>query len=285
MSDETSKQTKRGGFLSLAMLRDIVLVVLIAVFGWKMMNAELKIDLASFGFTDLLALILALFSVWLSVAFYFKATDASNQFYDNTYRFTKEMSEMLGRIEAGFGEKLKHIDEGYSGIRDRFDRMSPYSQVTEADVQKEEEEVRQKEQEQKALIEDLAKRAKLAEHEKSALFANLSQKSEELDQARMELRSLQTSSHRSSVDLREKRQVLTYLARKLQEMMPEDLQSGASPLSTIRPYFSKLLPQLPREAIRDMQRFDLVDENESLTRDAVMRLRMLMRNSASSQQS
>lgn len=192
---------------------------------------------------------------------------------------------MLGRIEAGFGEKLKHIDEGYSGIRDRFDRMSPYSQVTEADVKKEEEEVRRKEQEQKALIEDLAKRAKLAEHEKSALFANLSQKSEELDQARMELRSLQTSSHRSSEDIREKRQVLSYLARKLQEMMPEDLQSGASPLSSVRLHFSKLLPQLPREAVRDMQRFDLVDENESLTRDAVMRLRMLMRNSSSSQQS
>lgn len=222
MNDETSKQAKRGGFLSLPILRDIVFVVLIAIFGWKLMNANLKLDLADFGFTDLLALILALFSVWLSVAFYFKATEASNQFYDNTYRFTKEMSEMLGRIEAGFGEKLKHIDEGYSGIRDRFDPMSPYSQVTEADVKKEEEEVRQKEQEQKALIEDLAKRAKLAEHEKSALFANLSQKSEELDQARMELRSLQTSSHRSSEDLREKRQVLTYLARKLQEMMPED---------------------------------------------------------------
>lgn len=284
MSDETSKQTKPAGFLSLPMLRDIVLVVLIAVFGWKMMNAELKIDLASFGFTDLLALILALFSVLLSVAFYFKATDASNQFYDNTYRFTKEMSEMLGRIEAGFGEKLKHIDEGYSGIRDRFDRMSPYSQVTEADVKKEEEEVRQKEQEQKALIEDLAKRAKLAEHEKSALFANLSQKSEELDQARMELRNLQTSSHRSFEDIREKRQVMNYLARKLQEMMPEDEKITTSPLSSVRSNFVKLLPQLPREAVRDMQRFDLLDEKENLTRDAVMRLRMLVRNSSSSNQ-
>ena len=39
-----------------------------------------------------------------------KATDTSNNFYDNSYKFTKEISEILGRIEAGFGEKLKHID-------------------------------------------------------------------------------------------------------------------------------------------------------------------------------
>lgn len=71
---------------------------------WKLLSAEFKIDLASFSFNDFLALVLALFSVALSVAFYFKANEASNQFYDNTYKFTKEMSEILGRIEAGFGD-------------------------------------------------------------------------------------------------------------------------------------------------------------------------------------
>ena len=274
MSSENTKQPVHAGFLSLPILRDVLLVALIAIVGWKLVTAELKIDLAAFGFSDLLALILALFSVWLSIAFYFKATDASNQFYDNTYRFTKEMSEMLGRIEAGFGEKLKHLDEGYSGIRERFDRMPAYAQITNADVKKEEEEIRQKEQEQKALLEDLAQKAKLAEHEKRALFANLAQKSEELDQARMELRRMQNSSHRSSEDSAARRSLLRYVASKLKEALPPMNPEEPSPSASLRRTFEAIMPSLPREAIRDLQRFDLLDEDEKLTRDAVMRLQI-----------
>jgi hypothetical protein len=274
MSNQTTNQSVRAGFLSLPVLRDVLLVALIAIVGWKLVTAELKIDLAAFGFSDLLALILALFSVWLSIAFYFKATDASNQFYDNTYRFTKEMSEMLGRIEAGFGEKLKHLDEGYSGIRERFDRIPAYAQVTNADVKKEEEEIRQKEQEQKALLEDLAKKAKLAEHEKQALFANLAQKSEELDQARMELRRMQNASHRSAADGAERRSLLRYIASKLKDAMPAVGPEESSPPGSLRRTFEAIKPSLPREAIRDLQRFDLLDEDEKLTRDAVMRLQI-----------
>jgi hypothetical protein len=274
MSNETTNKPVRAGFLSLPILRDVLLVALIAIVGWKLVTVELKIDLAAFGFSDLLALILALFSVWLSIAFYFKATDASNQFYDNTYRFTKEMSEMLGRIEAGFGEKLKHLDEGYSGIRERFDRMPAYAEVTNADVKKEEEEIRQKEQEQKALLEDLAKKAKLAEHEKLALFANLAQKSEELDQARMELRRMQNASHRSAADKGEQHSILRYTASQLKAAMPALDSKESLPPGLLRRTFEKIMSTLPREAIRDLQRFDLLDEDEKLTRDAVIRLQM-----------
>lgn len=274
MSNETTKSAIRTGFLSLPVLRDVLLVTLIAILGWKLLTAELKIDLAAFGFSDLLALILALFSVWLSIAFYFKATDASNQFYDNTYRFTKEMSEMLGRIEAGFGEKLKHLDEGYSGIRDRFDRMPAYAPVTNADVKKEEDEIRQKEQEQKTLLEGLAQKAKLAAHEKDTLFATLAQKSEELDQARMELRQMQNSSRRSAEDIARRRSLLRFVASKLKQAMPPVGPEEPSPPGTLRRTFEAIMPSLPREAIRDLQRFELLDEDEKLTRDAVIRLQI-----------
>lgn len=274
MTIESTKPLGRSGFLSLPILRDMLIVALIAIFGWKLLTAELKIDLAAFEFTDFLALILALFSVWLSVAFYFKATEASNQFYDNTYRFTKEMSEMLGRIEAGFGEKLRNLDEGYSGIRERFDRMPVYPHVTNADVKKEEDEIRQKEQEQKALLEDLAKKAKLAEHEKKTLFANLEQMGEELDQARMELRLLQSSSHRSSEDINVRRSLLRYIAARLKEGNSDLFSKGAQPPGFLRKTFEEIMPTLPVEAIRDLKRFGLLDENNKLTRDAAMRLQI-----------
>jgi len=67
--------------------------------------------------STLLSLLLALFSVALSALFYFKATDTSNAFYDNTYKFTKEIAELLVKIESGFGEKLRHLDEGYKNTR------------------------------------------------------------------------------------------------------------------------------------------------------------------------
>jgi hypothetical protein len=60
----------------------------------------------SIDFPTLLSLLLALFSVALSALFYFKATDTSNAFYDNTYKFTKDIAELLVKMESGFGERL-----------------------------------------------------------------------------------------------------------------------------------------------------------------------------------
>ncbi len=263
----------RSGFLSLPFLRDLLLIALVVVVAWKLLSAEFKIDLASFSFNDFLALVLALFSVALSVAFYFKANEASNQFYDNTYKFTKEMSEILGRIEAGFGERLRHLDEGYSGMRDRLDRLPHYG-ATPSEVKKEEEEIKRKEAEQRALIEDLARKAKLAEHEKQALFENLSQKNDELEQARMELRQMQASRHQSPTDPFQKRAVLGYVARKLKRMIPDN--QADKPLTTLRikKLFMENRGDIAEAAVEDMRKLDLVDSDDNLTGEALMWLRM-----------
>jgi predicted PurR-regulated permease PerM len=58
---------------------------------------------------------LAFFAIGLSVGFYLKTNEISATFYDNTYKFTQEVSEILGRIEerfGGVGERLRHMDEG-----------------------------------------------------------------------------------------------------------------------------------------------------------------------------
>lgn len=266
--------TRSSGFLTLPFLRDVLLIALLLVVAWKMLNADIKLDLATFSFTDFLALVLALFSVALSVAFYFKATDASNQFYDNTYRFTKEMSEILGRIEAGFGERLRHLDEGYSGMRDRLDKLPAYSGATHSDVKKEEEEIKKKESEQKALIEELARRAKLAEHEKKDLFANLAQKGEELEQARMELRQMQ-ASRRSDLDTAPvRRSLLRYVASKMKRQLPAELLG--EPLTSIgtRKLFMEVKPHLAEEALKDMEKLDLLDTDGELAREATLLLRL-----------
>lgn len=264
----------KGGFLSLRFLRDLLLIALIVVVAWKLLSAEFKFDLASFSFNDFLALVLALFSVGLSVAFYFKANDASNQFYDNTYKFTKDMSEILGRIEAGFGERLRHLDEGYSGMRDRLDKLPYYGGATVSDVKEEEEEVRKKEAEQRAVIEDLAQKAKLAEHEKQALFATLSKTSEELEQARMELRKMRASRHETAAEAPKKRELLRYVARKLKQELPPDFPPDLITGVRVRRLFEENKSQLADAALDDMKKLGLVEEDGGLTRESQMLLRL-----------
>ena len=121
----------------------IVAFVFLGVLSWRFAWIDFNVDLSKFEFSDLLALIMGLFAIAMSVAFYFKATDTSNKFYDNVYKFTQETSEILGRIEAGFGERLRHLDEGYTGLQSRFDKfssMSPEESIKKVEKNKEREE-------------------------------------------------------------------------------------------------------------------------------------------------
>ena len=276
MPEQTDKKPLIPSFLSMAGLRDVLVILFLCVVGWKIVNADIKVDLGAFSFSDLLALVLALFSVSLSVAFYFKATDTSNRFYDNSYKFAKEMSEMLGRIEAGFGERLRHLDEGYAGIRDKFDRLPSYGPSESEEIKKEEEEVKKREREQRALLESLAKKAKLADVEKDRIFAQLSEKSEELDQARMELHQLRASRLPSRVDSGQRRRLIRYIAKRILKASPGIVDSDL-PLSNVRAIFSKIKEDLDRDALRDLELLDMLDEEGALTRDAAMRIRIDMK--------
>ncbi|MFQ6404035.1 hypothetical protein ACIDE9_04655 [Methylophilus sp. 'Pure River'] len=274
--NENTKQKIGAGFLTLPVLRDLLLILFIAIVTWKLINAHIQVDFAKFSFSELLAMILALFSIWLSVAFYFKAGETSNQFYDNSYKFTKEMSEVLGRIEAGFGERLRHLDEGYSGVRDRLDRMPHYGASKDMEVKKEEAEVKKHEEEQKKLLENLATRAQLAEGEKKEIFARLAETNEELEQARMELRRLQ---HNDGISLEERelrRSLFRYISEKIRQAMPPNVDQKSSQASILR-VFRSIRDDIHRDAIRDLERFDYLNENGDLTRDAIMRIRMEMK--------
>jgi hypothetical protein len=273
----TTRSSAKAGLLRLPVLRDVALIAVMLIAFWKLLNSDLRIDLEAFSFTDLLALVLALFSVALSVAFYFKATDASNQFYDNTYRFTKEMSEMLGRIEAGFGERLRHLDEGYAGMRDRLDRFPPYTGATHSDVKNEEEEIKRKQGEQRALIENLAQKAELDNREKQDLFASLKRKDEELEQARIELRQMRDSRRGESKPLPHRRYVLRYVAAKIQSDLPPERLSGPISSRKVNALFSEVKPHLAEAALKDMESLGLLGPDGELTRRAMMGLQLELR--------
>jgi hypothetical protein len=166
-----------------------VVCVLTVVVAYKFVVSPF--NLTDFKFGELLALLLALFAIAMSVVFYLKASETANTFYDNTYKFTNDMSEILGRIEAGFGEKLKHLDEGYSGLLDRFDKIPFDREKAREQVEQGEEEIKKKEQERNKLIEDLAEKARLVDKQKVELFELLRTKESELDDAKKQLERAQ----------------------------------------------------------------------------------------------
>jgi DNA repair exonuclease SbcCD ATPase subunit len=180
----------------------IIVIMLTGLIFYKLAVSDLNFDFSAFDFSQLLSLIMALFSIGLSVAFYFKATDTSNKFYDNTYKFTKEISEILGRIEAGFGERLRHLDEGYTGLIDKFDGNSFNNKTDDIEEAKKEfEEERQKiekeVEEKNQILSSLMQRAKLNDKEKQEFINSLKQKEEEISSLNSELRYLKRNINRA----------------------------------------------------------------------------------------
>lgn len=120
---EAGSAKKPKGLFTLLKLRDLALLLLFLVFAYRLAIMPELGSLNEYRFTDLLSMALAIFAIALSVAFYMKADESSKTFYDNTHKFTNRMSEMLGRIEAGFGEKLSQLQVGYNGINLKIDNL------------------------------------------------------------------------------------------------------------------------------------------------------------------
>jgi hypothetical protein len=187
------------------------------------------------------------------------------------------MSEILGRIEAGFGEKLRHLEADYGGIREKVERL-PYSgQITVADVKKDEEEVKKHEAEQKDLFEQLAMRANLAEREKQDLFAKLAEMNAELEQARLELRRHQGVSVLSDEDRRLRSALLEYLTDKIQANIPEIDRDKVPSYAILTRTLQRIRDDLHPNAIHDAQRFGIADESGGLTKDGMFRIRARIR--------
>src|SRR5690606_16157646 len=106
-----------------------------------------------------------LFSVGLSALFYFKATDTSNAFYDNTYKFTKDIAELLVKIESGFGERLRNLDEGYSSMRNYLQgsgqRQSADVEKTKEKLETEQQEIEKVRAERNRIVAELIEKSQL----------------------------------------------------------------------------------------------------------------------------
>ncbi len=262
--------------LSIPLLRDILILLILCILAWKLLNTEIVINLEKFGFTELLSVLLAFFAVALSVTFYFKATETSNRFYDNAYKFTKDTSEMLGRIEAGFGGRLKLLDEGYSGLKDQFDQMPFDLNKAKSEVQKEKQDVEKKEKERLQIFEELARRAKLQENEKQRMFSEMESKEKELMEARKELGRLQSEIRDAEFSEDVPHRLIRYIEDNLGFLRSSKYLNA--PSNVIQRRFDQIKEDFHSEAIEDMKRSGLIDEDGDLSRKGISFIRRFIRH-------
>ena len=269
------------------------IIILFSVIAWRIAWSNFSLDLTKFDFSDLLALILALFAMSMSVAFYFKSTDSSNMFYDNIYNFTQKTSEILGRIEERFGERLKHLDEGYGRIESRFDEVSKNPdeiekkvKETEGKEEKEKEKLEETNKEMQKMMEQLAKRAKLQEQEKQEFYKKMAELASEKDHAQVRIREIEEDRDRMQHQLH-------ILERDMSQDMHEirhpafdklirhpqirDLIQQGAPSRIIQRHSREVISNLPKELIHTLQEEGVINKERELTTAGGVMLKTMMR--------
>ena len=259
-------------------VKSIVLIAFTGVFSYKIIQTPMNLQ---FDFPSFLSLLLALFSVGLAAMFYFKATDTSNTFYDNTYKFTRDIAELLVRIESGFGEKLKHLDEAYKGMQDRFDQLPSRLQVKDAkmEVKKEEKELEKIIKEKEELIQELVSKAQLRDEEKQKFLNALKEKEEALNDARNELRFLkrrlvmaERAKMRNDDEIIIDPELRSFIRGPILHMLePEYI--AQKPTNFIQRRFNRIKEDLPNEILHSMRKYDLIDSEGDLTTKGASLLR------------
>ncbi len=178
---------KRHKTILWELVKAITTVLVAGVVSFKLYETPFNVTV---DFPMLLSLFLALFSVGLAALFYFKATETSNTFYDNTYNFTKDIAQLLAKMESGFGERLRHLDEGYSSMLDYLQQTPNRSEEVEStkeEIELEEQEIKRMVSEKSEIITKLLERSQLQDEEKESIQTTLTKKESELTEAREEL--------------------------------------------------------------------------------------------------
>lgn len=264
----------------------IILIMFSLIIGYKLIMSKLTFDFSKFDFSDLLSLILAIFSVSLAVVFYFKATDTSNLFYDNTYKFTKDISEILGRIEAGFGERLKHIDEGYSGLINKFDKsagpdLEKKVEEVKTEFEKEKQKLEREVKEKQQILENALKKAKVEESERLRIIDQLSKKEIEIENQTRELHFLKNQlSHAESIQDIEKTERLPSEIRNIlvsiMNMQHLDIATiMEAPIDYIRRRIKLEIDKFPSSMKRMLIKYDICNESGDLTRTGAESLKKI----------
>jgi hypothetical protein len=281
--DDPKQKMGKDAFVPVQ-VRSFVVILTAGVVAYKIVMTPCALQ---FDFSSFLALALALFSVGLSAMFYFKATDTSNAFYDNTYKFSQDIAELLVRIESGFGEKLRHLDEAYKGMKDSFDQLPSRLQIKDAkkELKEEEQQVQQIQEERRRLLEEFAARAKIQDAEKTQFLSKMKEKDEAFHIAQEEIALLKARLRRAeqmrSEGIRDVEQdvgLMTFIAENVLPLMGGRGEIPMFSPSGMRRRFAMVREKLPEGFLDALRRRGLVDGDGDLTGEGFTLVRRAARS-------
>ena len=244
-------------------------IIAISVVAYKILVTPIDFVL---DFPILLSLLLAFFSVGLSALFYFKATETSNSFYDNTHKFTRDIAQLLAKMESGFGERLKHLDEGYSSMRDYLQTNGSSDSSAEAKgrLEEEKEQAEKTIEERDQIINELVNKAQLQGEEKESVLSSLKEKESELDHSRFEISKLKDQLAREKLRERGDRGLIRdlgfrgYVASKVVKALGKNVMLNGSFRKT-NEMLSDIVGGLEVDFVHDLMSAGLIDEERGLT--------------------
>jgi ABC-type multidrug transport system fused ATPase/permease subunit len=179
----------RNSIFSIVIISVLVaFVIFIVIYFILTQRISVNID-----FPYLLSLVVSMFALGLSIVFYFKASETSNKFYDNTYKYTHDISEKIGRMDERFGERLTLLDKNINKYLD-LDIKNVHKIKNE--IKKEEEEVTRISGSREEMINVLVEQSNIPKEEKknyidkiNELFDKESDKKQKINKLEMTITS------------------------------------------------------------------------------------------------
>lgn len=191
------------------LVKDIVIISLVGVAIYKIIQMETTLNLSNLSATDLVALLLAVFSVGLSAAFYFAATGSSERFYDNMNKFTQDTSVILGELK----EQVKNIDKGQQEVKNRVEHYgSNASSATVEDIKSKEKKVIEAKEDMNQIMSTIFENMKIDQTEKDKIRAELVAQEKLLTDSMSQLSELKAQKFEEK--LRKVRRHSSYLVKK-----------------------------------------------------------------------
>ena len=214
---------------------------------FKLWNTPISIP--NFDYLYFLSTVMAIFAIVLSILFYFKSTEHSNEFYNNVFSFIKETSTILAELKANIG----HIEQGV------YKSLFPDASNTKEELEK----IKIKEQ-------TLKEQLKQSIEENAKDKAAKQQLQKYVETASMELAKLENEKQflkEENKNIIEPR-LFDYLYTRLQLQNKERRCMYLEHPSRLKIKLNRLFEITENiELIRDAKKIELIDENKNVMHD------------------
>lgn len=258
------------------LLREIAFLSILVYLSYSFISGDIGISFGTEALTasEIISILLAFFAILLSAAFYYMSTQQSNLFYHNVHQFTKDTSEILGRLD----EQVKNIGGRQTELKDTFEKNYAYNNQSGV-TQKKEEKINEELEKKDA---DLKEKERNINQKIDSLIEKIESKDEkeklkiELEKERNEIKKLKSEMEEKSNLLHVIQRVKNQTKQFMSTIDLEDMYKRR-PNSLMAELISKTGPQLQKD-MSNLGYINIIeDKHFGVTKNGVRFLRE-MRN-------